>query len=190
MNYFNTVKFFALLFTSFFTFITTCYAENQIQTVMAPVSSLISNIQKTIAEVKAKTAIPVLFPTTIPVNSKQKKYFASSDLSQANQGNSYTINIDSTKDCHGIHYCNLGYVSAKKDANWQLYSDMANKNITVPITLAHHIKGYFTPGHAMGDYFPANIQWKENDVLYTISWDTTDTVILNMANSAIKQGPN
>lgn len=190
MKYFSTAKVSTLLFANLFLLITTGYAENPTQAVMVPVSTMIPDIQKTIVAVKAKTAVPVLFPTSFPPNTKLTTYFASSDLSQVSNGISYTINIDSTKDCHGVHYCNIGYISAKKDANPQVYYDMANRKITEPIILAHKIKGYYTPGHAMGDFFPANIQWQENGVLYAISWNTTAAIIRNMANSAINKGPH
>ena len=41
----------------------------------------------------------------------------------------------------------------------------------------------------MGDFFPANIQWKEDNVLYTISWNVSQgknekVMLSEMASSA------
>lgn len=147
-------------------------------------NGVIQDLEKTLQEVKQHSKVPVLFPTLVPKDPADKPYFASSDLSAQKYGISYLINIDKTKDCKGVHACNIGYVKAEQGGNPQVYYDLHNKELTTALMLPHHIKAYYTPGHAMGDYSPANIQWRDKNILYTIIWPTERDALVKMANSA------
>lgn len=142
-----------------------------------------TNITKIITEIQQKANIPVLFPSKIP----NIRYYPSAKIT--NSG--YIIYIDATKDCGGVHACNIGIVSAEVAGNPIIYYDMNNKEITIPVKLANNLKGYYTPGHAMGDYWPTNIVWRDKNVLYSITWALDPKIeratIIAMANSMINK---
>jgi hypothetical protein len=139
------------------------------------------NINKLIAKIQQKTNIPVLFPSSTP----KIKYYPFVKIT--NSG--YIIYLDATKDCGGVHACNIGMVSAEIAGNPIIYYDMNNKELTEAVKLANNLKGYYTPGHAMGDYWPANIVWRDRNVLYSITWQLDPKIeratIIAMANSMI-----
>ena len=153
--------------------------------VLIPANSMITNLEIVIKEIREQTSVPFRFPYKVPASNHSKKYFASIDFSRSVQGLEYRINIDATADCHGIHYCNVGTVTAKSSNKPTIYRDKNENIITVPVKLTHNIQAYYTPGHAMADYFSANIQWQEGGVLYQITWDTNKKAMIAMANSAI-----
>jgi len=157
---------------------------------MIPANS-IAGLQQVIIKVQKKTKLPVIFPKKIPYDPKIKTYYASTYLTNIPYGVNYIINVDRTKKCHGAHYCNIGKLQTEKKADPRIYHDMNNKEITAPVKLALNHKGYFTPSHAMGDYWPAIIQWRDKDVLYILSWNIDKakekTALIKMANSIITQ---
>lgn len=157
-----------------------CYAMGQ---GMVPANKLIQNLPKTIAKLQKQTSVPVLFPKQIPKNPQYKNYYATGKIT--NSG--YVIYVDSTKDCNGVHACNIGSITAAIGGNPQIYYDMQNKELTVPVKLKNNIKAYYTPGHAMGDYWPTMIVWRDKNVLYTIVWQINPNIerqaIVAMANS-------
>ena len=154
----------------------------------------IQNLAKTLKQVKSEAKVPVLFPEVVPQSSDKKKYFANRDLTMTQNGYSYWINVDSTAKCNGVKYCNIGNFIARKDAAPEQFVDRDNKPITENVKLAKDTQGYFTPGHAQGDFFPANIQWMTKGVLYSLTWskdmaknDEKNSMVA-MANSAISAG--
>lgn len=165
-----------------------CYALNNSLVSLVAAKSAIQDLTNTLAELKKKTNVPVIFPNVVPPPSNNVKYYASSDLSAVSNGIAYTINVDSSKDCNGAHYCNIGSLRAEQGGNPQIFYDRNNKEITVIVALSNKTKGYYTPGHAMGDYFSPNLQWRNKNVLYTLSWNQNlnsaerDTLI-RMVNS-------
>ncbi|MBB3173341.1 hypothetical protein FHR90_001164 [Endobacter medicaginis] len=75
------------------------------------------------------------------------------------------ISFDTTPDCHGAHYCSLGAVTVSPAAP-QPMRDLHGMLITRRLpdgTL-------FTPEHAMADTFPAQLQWREGSLTYTVTW--------------------
>jgi hypothetical protein len=149
-----------------------------------PSTRLISNLTSTLNLLKQQTDVPILFPRKIPRNPNGKKYFIYTELTD--QG--YRIYIDDNKDCKGVHSCNIGIVSAEKNGKPEIYTDRNNKVITVPIILPNKTQAFFTPAHAMGDYWPTNLQWQNNQILYSISWQlapkTEREIIIAMAANA------
>lgn len=162
---------------------------------MVSASDQINNLTSVLAAAKKDAKVTVEFPAIIPETKNNVKYFASLDQASKQYGFSYMINVDSTADCHGVKYCNVGMVTARVNAKVDMQTDRKNKVITVPVDLADGLKAYYTPGHPMGDYFPASIQWMDNDVLYMISWNVQSTseeltrfLLTTMANSAKHPG--
>ena len=70
-----------------------------------------------------------------------------------------------------------------------MYRDMNNKEITVPVKLERGVKAYFTPAHALGDFWPTRLEWRCQHVLYSLTWQLKPAdekaIIMKMANSAI-----
>ncbi len=183
MKYQNAaIKTFFVLFAAIF-FANITYAANNTQVPLISATEAIQNLSDAVNTAKKDSNARVVFPQLVPKASKP--YFASVDATAKTRGASYVINIDKTKTCNGVHVCNVGYVQAELRGNPQIYYDINNKEITEPVMLANHIKGYFTPGHAMGDFFPASIQWRDRDVLYSITWQTDRDTMIKIANSAI-----
>jgi hypothetical protein len=174
-------------------FILTAHAETDVTAKMVNANDNISGLDKALADAKKDSTITVEFPAVIP--KTKQSYFASYDTNSKQYGFSYMINVDSTADCHGVKYCNVGIVSAKENAEIDKMKNRSNKVITTKVMLADGMDAYYTPGHAMGDYFPASIQWMDNKVLYMISWNIdskaakdSKALLITMANSAKHPG--
>lgn len=135
--------------------------------------------------------IPVVFPQLIPRDDAYKRYYLSREMLLEDGFNrGYIISVGYTEDCNGVHVCTVGYLLAQRGMKPENALDRDNKNITESVMLAYNIKGYFTPGHAMGSYFQPMLQWNLGDILYTLSWDDklVDVDALKaMANSSITQ---
>ncbi|MGD9107787.1 MAG: hypothetical protein PVI75_01270 [Gammaproteobacteria bacterium] len=158
---------------------------------MTPATSIVG-LPRAIAKVKKKSTLPILFPKQVPVDPEIKTYYASTSLTNIPLGINYIINVDRTKKCNGAHYCNIGMLQAESKANPQMYYDRNHQEITVPVKLDKDFKGYFTPSHAMGDFWPAMLQWRNNGTLYTLSWNVNPQAkekyaLIKMANSIIAQ---
>lgn len=158
---------------------------------MIPVTSIVG-LPQAIAKAKKKSTLPVLFPKRVPVDPKIKTYYASTSLTNIPHGINYIINVDRTKGCNGVHYCNVGMLKAESKANPQMYYDRNHREITIPVKLNDGFKGYFTSSHAMGDFWPAMLQWRNNGTLYTLIWNVVPQIkekhaLIKMANSIIAQ---
>jgi len=171
------------------------FADIDIMSKMENVKGKIEGLDKTLAQAKKESGVPVEFPAFIPKSKQDKKYYASNDANAKSSGFSYMINVDSTPDCNGVKYCNVGVFSAKTADKPDMMTDRNNKVITKSVMLADGTTAYYTPGHAMGDYFPATIQWTDNKQLYSISWNSQlklpeveKAALITMANSAKNPG--
>lgn len=176
-----------------FVFITPVFADMDMTKQMMNSNDHIKNLDQVLTQVKKDTNQTPVFPAVIPKTSKS--YYASSDATSQQNGFNYMINIDSTPDCNGAKYCNVGRVSAQKGTQPDLMKDKNNKQVTVPITLADGTQAFYTPGHAMGDYFPANVQWVDQNTIYMITWNGEPksekmmrAALITMANSAKNPG--
>lgn len=181
-----------ILFIILLGFISPVFASIN-QTSMLNASTTIQGLADTINTAKKNSDIPIIFPRLIAqqtanaaTDQTKPQYFAYTPSAPSQDGVSYVIYVDAAADCHGAHYCNIGYIQAEKGGNPQIFYDLKNNEITKPVPLKNKIKAYFTPGHAMADYFPAEIQWRNKNILYTISWNTNRENIIKMANSAIE----
>ena len=96
----------------------------------------------------------------------------------------YTVYIDLSAKCHGAKYCNLGSLTAERNGKPQMYYDINKHLITETIPFGNR-NAYYTPAHAMADYWPALLQWQQNNILYTLSWqDKIDvSTLIEMAQS-------
>lgn len=158
---------------------------------MMPTQSIIG-LPQVIKKTKKASTLPVIFPKKIPIDPEIKTYYASVSLTNIPHGVNYIINVDRTKKCHGAHYCNIGMLFVETNANPQVRYDRNHREITIPVKLDNNYKGYFTPSHAMGDFWPAMLQWRNNGTLYTLSWNVNPPTkekdaLIDMANSIIAQ---
>lgn len=169
------------------TFLLASYCYAAVNTALVASNSGVQHLSETLASLKKTSPVPVIFPQVVPQPTNVKRYYASIDTPP--NGDGYVINIDATPDCKGVHYCHIGSLRAEQAANPEIYYDRDNKEITVSVTLANNHKAYFTPGHAMGSYFPPMLQWRDGSVLYTLTWNTEQqqekSLLIEMTNSAI-----
>ncbi|MCK4609196.1 MAG: hypothetical protein KAT71_06930, partial [Gammaproteobacteria bacterium] len=144
------------------------------------------NIHKVLTGLQQKTDIPVVFPSRLPTPPAHTAYYVSTEVTKRG----YTIYVDSSKDCHGVHSCNIGMIKAETGANPVIYYDMQNQELTKSVILNQNRKGYFTPGHPMGDYWPTRLVWRDKNILYTIIWQlkpqSEQVDIIAMADSFYK----
>lgn len=171
-------------------FLTSAYAAKPaVPADMVKAISKITGLEQALAAARKDAGVAVQFPAVIP--KTEKSYFANYDTGSKQFGFNYMINVDATADCHGVKYCNVGMVSARANAAVDKMTNRHHKAITVAVKLADGTSAYYTPGHAMGDYFPASIQWVDHKVLYMISWNfatgsvkDTRAALVTMADSA------
>lgn len=159
--------------------------------IFLPSTSVIADLGSILTEIKSRVTMPVIFPTRIPVAEATTKYYLSSSASSNQQ--QYSIFIDSTPRCDGAHFCNMGTINAYNNGFPFIYYSLENKELTVPVMLTHNLKGYYTPAHPMADMWPTQLEWRDKNILYSITWRNLPTAdekqdIINIANSAINMG--
>jgi hypothetical protein len=146
-----------------------------------PAEQVVYNLTGALNSLKQKTKVPVKFVREIPKGIGGNNYYVYTEITDRG----YRIYIDYQSDCKGIHSCNVGFLTAEKDGKLESYTDR-NNNITVSIKLKDRAV-YFTPAHSMGDYWPTNLQWQDNNVWYKLSWQldpkTEQKVIIAMAKT-------
>ncbi len=174
---------------------TSVFAENEVVNGMVSANDYIVNYDQAINQANKMSKITVAFPTFIPRPTKGEKLFASVDEHAQQYGFEYMIYIDSSSSCHGVKYCNIGIIAARKTDKIEMMRNRENKMITTPVMLADGLTAYFTPAHAMGDFVPATMQWVEKKTAYMISWSVnkasypkTRDFLITMTNSAKHPG--
>lgn len=149
-------------------------------------TSTVPDFKESLSALKGKTTLPVIFPKKVPLLSGGPQYYVY--VETQSHGSIYTISIDNTSACQGKHVCSLGSLTASIGDNPEIYYSMDNKELTVPVKLAGGKTGYFTPSHAMGDFWPPQIEWRDKNVLYRLSWNIAPKLpdkemLINMVNS-------
>lgn len=147
-------------------FAVSTHASNSLQ--LMP-STSINNLAAVLSGLQKQTSLPVVFPKLIPQTQNSKGLYAYLEPS-SNYNNSYQIDIGSTPNCNGVKVCTLGSFSLQKGATPQMQTDINKNVITQKLEKAGKV-AYFTPSHAMGDYFPAQLQWVKNGIMYSIAWN-------------------
>lgn len=140
---------------------------------------------------KNKSHIPILFSTMIPEDKNNQLYYAYGETIDTKVGQNYVIYFSTTQDCKGAKYCTVGSMRGEEGGKPENFRDRNNHVITQKIKLSKGITGYYTPAHAMGDYWPGMITWQCKKVLYTLSWnisvDKEKDALINMANVSIEE---
>jgi hypothetical protein len=127
----------------------------------------VPNAAKVAARIAEKLGEPVAYPSMLPSQSNKLHAYGETDAKIG----AYTIFLDSQPGCKGAHYCNVGALSVSKGQTPADLRDLQGRDITVKVKLANGQDAYFTPGHAMGDFWPAQIQWTRDGALYSLVWN-------------------
>jgi len=140
-----------------------------------------------LAEVKAKTRVPILLPTELPKPFSDAKH-ARVDKTTAEQ---YAVSL-----YYELDGGNAGFAAAFEATNNPRYSPRELGNVR-EVKLAAGINGFFRPVNCGGSCAPANLWWEQGAVLYQIQLKLPSTlrendqqgIITAIANSAILAGP-
>ncbi len=138
-------------------------------------SSLI-NRQKVFNELKRRSTLPVIFPAKIPAQGSHEPLYVSVNgyrIGNSDYDKSWQINIDATPACQGVRICNIGFLAAQRQGiltpDYQTLPD--NKNhLKEKVALPENITGYYTPFHIQASGVNPTLEWKINNILYTLSW--------------------
>lgn len=173
---------FALALVGVFSFTVICTA------VRANVAGSLPDVfRSALAEVKAKTNVPVLLPTELPGPISKAKH-ASVDKATADQ---YVVTL-----YYELNAGDAGFAALFEAANNPGYSPQELGNVR-QVKLANGITGFFRPVNCGGSCAPANLWWQRGAVLYQIQLRLPSTlreqnqqgIITAVANSAILAGP-
>lgn len=132
----------------------------------------IINLSLTLQQLKQQTQMPVLFPEKIP-GSTTRMYASKSSDPSGNYRRYWQINVDSTPDCKGTHYCNIGSLTAELGKKISLnYESLPDKNshLKEPVKLKDDIIGYYTPFHVQASGIEPTLEWRQGNVTYTLQW--------------------
>jgi hypothetical protein len=139
-----------------------------------------------LAEVKAKTNVPVLLPTQLPKRFSKAQH-ASVDEAAADE---YVVSLYYELDAG-----DSGFAASFQGTNNPNYSPRELGNVR-EVRLASGVTGFFRPVSCGGSCAPANLWWKEGSVVYQIQLKLHSTlrekdqqgIITAVANSAIVAG--
>lgn len=146
---------------------------------------VIPEFRRVFDRVRRVTQVPVVLPTGslgIP-----GKFYCSIETLTPRE---YDINIDLTPGCHGVTPCTLGSISGMKSpspaafgtAEYPMDTDSDADFPNIPVTLAHHIKGYYTEARVG---YPCFVYWNQNGYSYAAGLKGSKEELVQMANSAI-----
>jgi hypothetical protein len=152
-----------------------------------PANSLPKPFASVISEIKAKSHIPILLPSELlqPVGKASHAVLEKASESE------YAISL----------YYELGIGDADFAAGFtaQAHPDYEPQDLggVREVKLSHNLRGFFRPVSCGGSCAPANIWWKEGQVLYQIQLKLSSTLraddqqkaITAVANSSIIVGP-
>jgi hypothetical protein len=147
--------------------------------------SLPEVFRSVLAEVKAKTNVPVLLPTELPKPFSKAKHATVDDTT----ADGYVVSL-----YYELNVGDSGFAASFSGTNNPDYSpqEVGNREVR----LANGFTGFFSPVSCGGSCAPANLWWKKGSVLYQIQLKLRSTlrdkdqqgVITAVANSAIVAG--
>jgi hypothetical protein len=140
-----------------------------------------------LAEVKAKTSIPVLLPTELPQAVGDPEHATVEKVAP----DEYAVAL-----WYELGVGNSGYAGSFSGKNNPPYSPRELGNIR-EVKLKRGIVGFFRPVSCGGSCAPANLWWEQRGSLYQIQLRLGSTldekkqqkIIAAVANSAIQAGP-
>jgi hypothetical protein len=148
----------------------------------------VPNLARVANRIEDTLAMPVEYPALLPARDANGKLYAYAEAGRDH----YTLSLDSERGCKGAHYCSVGALAVFKGRAPERLRDMSGKDITVNVHLSNGQEAFFTPGHAMGDFWPAQIQWMRNGALHSLSWngpfpDGEQHTMMKMADSVASE---
>jgi len=161
-----------------------CYAQTNLH--WQTTSDAVANFQAFEKSLPSNSQVAIKWPQNLILLNTKKlyAYFKQTEPTR------YIISFDNTADCHGVKTCSVGSIQAVIGANPQIYYSRDNAELTRRVLLNGAVPAYFTPGHAMADYWPPMISWHLDNVTYTLSWNLPDvsvdvqqTLMREMANN-------
>jgi hypothetical protein len=136
--------------------------------------------KKKLAKVKTKSGIDVFLPSKVRVFVKPSRVFGAATASDG----VYTFELDAARSCHGANACYLASFTGAKGEKPALGKKAS---------LTGGRTGYWKGITCGGSCSPAEIQWLEGDVLYSIATKGVGkkekATLVKLANEAIKAGP-
>jgi len=140
-----------------------------------------------LAEVKAKTSIPLLLPTELPRPFRDAKDATVEKIAP----DEYAVAL-----WYELGAGDAGYAASFSGKNNPRYSPRELGNIS-EVKLTRGIVGFFRPVSCGGSCAPANLWWQQGASLYNIQLKLGSTlgekkqqkIITEVANSAIQAGP-
>lgn len=136
--------------------------------------------QPILAELKAKTQIPIRLPQDIPDSGDSPVYVS---LKTAIPDR-YLIELAFARDCYGATACRLGELSGEKKTRQSAILKGQK------VTLTKGITGYFTPSLCGANCSDVTLIWEQDGARYTVSFKAGKIENLKrVANSAIASSP-
>ena len=134
-----------------------------------------------LAKVKADSGIDVYLPKRLRVYVKPSRVFGSATA----ESGSYSLDLDAARNCRGANACYLANFTGTRDQE---------PGLGRKVKLADGRTAYWKGITCGGSCSPAEIQWVENDVLYTIATKGVGVkkekaTLVKLANEAIAAGP-
>jgi hypothetical protein len=150
------------------------------------VKSLPDVFLSVLAEVKAKTRVPVLLPSELPKPFNDAKH-----ASAGASADDYAVSL-----YYELGAGDAGFAASFGASGHLRFSPRELGNVR-KVKLANGIAGFFRPVSCGGSCAPSNLWWEEGAVLYQIQLKLRSTlhekdqqrVIMAVANSAILGGP-
>ena len=135
-----------------------------------------------LTRVKAKTTVPVRFPSKVRVYFARNKIFPTP--SRADE-DSYEMGIGIGRQCNGASVCFIAAFYAERGG------EPAFKR---KVRLTQNRTGYFKPLTCGASCSPPELQWIQRGVLYTVAYKGSSArdekrYLVSLVNSAILAGP-
>jgi hypothetical protein len=146
----------------------------------APAADLNALFADTLPAVKAKTAIPILLPDSMPSD------FDALYASGVGSAREYSLGLAAAPDCGGANACFVADFSARTGG-----TPFGRGKVT----LAGGRHGRYQPLSCGASCSPPSISWKQGGVTYTIQADveaskaTDRQALVKLADDAIRHGP-
>ena len=139
---------------------------------------LLSAFKSRLANVKARTTVPVLLPRKLPLGGTYKLYVSSS----ASRGY-YVLSLEGAPNCHGANACFVATFEGKRGGSLPLKAN---------VRLASGDPAVYHALSCGGSCSPTSFWFTHEGVLY--SWQVKDlpkgerALLIRMANEAIASG--
>ena len=123
------------------------------------------NFNEVIQVIESTIKAPVVLPRKVFATGKQELY-ASYDII----GQDYYVAFNTTPDCLGQKFCNIGHFNGRLNAKPEKIIGPFGSTLSKVIKLRNGKKAFFTPSHAGASFFPPILEWQTSGRLFHLSW--------------------